>query len=73
MFPLYTVAMKSIDTDIQRASCIIPEDVVDEDAMIYWRPIGPKALEYVVAESEEKVKKGEYTFGPKKILLGSSN
>lgn len=65
--------MKSIDTDIQRASCIIPEDVVDEDAMIYWRPIGPKALEYVVAESEEKVKKGEYTFGPKKILLGSSN
>lgn len=65
--------MKSIDTDIQRASCIIPEDVVDEDVMIYWRPIGPKALEYVVAESEEKVKKGEYTFGPKKILLGSSN
>ncbi len=62
--------LKSTAVDIQRASCIIPEDIVDEDEMIYWRPSGPKVLEYVVAESEEKVQKGEYTFGPKKILLG---
>lgn len=61
--------LKSTDTGIQRASCVIPEDVVNEDAMIYWRPVGPKALEYVVAESEEKIKKGEYLYGPTKISL----
>ncbi len=48
----------------------IPKEAVNEDAMIYWRPTGPKTLEYVVAESEEKCKAGEYTFAPKTISLG---
>lgn len=62
--------LKVANADILRASCAIPTDKVNEDHMIYWRPVGPKTLEYVVAENEEKVKKGEYTYGPKPIHLG---
>ena len=52
------------------ANCMIPEDKVNEDAMIYWRPVDIKTLEYVVAESEAKVNDGVYLYGPKKISLG---
>lgn len=62
--------LKVTDTVVHRASCTIPEESVNEDAMIYWRPVGPKTLEYVVAENEEKLNKGEYTYGPEKISLG---
>ena len=57
------------NADVHRANCSLPEYAVNEDATIYWRPSGPKTLEYVVAENEEKVKKGEYTYGPETILL----
>ena len=57
------------DAQVRRGNCKISEEAVNEDAMIYWRPTGPKTLEYVVAESKEKCESGEYTFGPKTILL----
>ena len=62
--------LKCSDSDVYRANCMIPEDKVNEDDMIYWRPVDTKTLEYVVAESEAKVNDGVYLYGPKKISLG---
>ena len=58
------------DSGVRRGNCTLSEEAVNEDAMIYWRPSGPKTLEYVVAENKEKANKGEYTYGPRTILLG---
>ncbi len=62
-------AMEIADGDIHRVSFTIPEDAVNEDHMIYLRPAGPRKLEYVVAESEEKLNHNVYTYGPETISL----
>ncbi len=62
-------AMEIADGDIHRVSFTISEDAVNEDHIIYLRPAGPRKLEYVVAESEEKLNHDVYTYGPETISL----
>ena len=46
-----------------------PESAVDEDAMVYLRPVSPDEIEFVVAASQVDADAGNYTFGPTKIML----
>lgn len=46
-----------------------PESAVDEDAMVYLRPVSPNEIEFVVAASQADADAGNYTFGPTKIML----
>ena len=47
----------------------IPESAVNEDAVIYLRPVSPNELEYVVAADEAAVAAGEYDCKPERVVL----
>lgn len=55
------------DTKITRRT--IPANAVNENWMIFLRPVGPNEIEYVVARDEESARGGLYEHGPERIKL----
>ena len=52
--------------EVKKKKCRI--DVIDENANVYVRVVGPSELEYVVAR-EEEIKNDKYITNPQKIIL----
>lgn len=56
-------------SDVKRMSQRISAAAVNEDHTIYIRAAAPGAIEYAVAESQEKADHGQYTYGPVRVTL----
>lgn len=54
---------------VKKKILTFPESAVDEDAMVYIRPVSPNEIEYAVAASQEDATAGKYKFGPAKAAL----
>lgn len=55
--------------DSKKSRQQLPKNAVNEDWLIYLRPVAPNKIQYVVAEDDEALKKGEFKFEPVTVEL----
>lgn len=47
----------------------LPKNAVNEDWLIYLRPVAPNKIQYVVAEDDKALKNGKFKFEPVTVEL----
>lgn len=55
--------------DSKKSRQQLPKNAVNEDWLIYLRPVAPNKIQYVVAEDDEALKNGEFKFEPVTVEL----
>lgn len=55
--------------DAKKSRHKIPAEAVNEDWLIYLRPVGPNKVEFAVAINENAFTKGEFIYGPVAVEL----
>lgn len=55
--------------DSKKSRQQLPKNAVNEDWLIYLRPVAPNKIQYVVAEDDEALKNGKFKFEPVTVEL----